>query len=382
MNDLKHYDVAVVGAGPAGCSTAIGLHKSGLSVILLDKDDFPRDKPCGDAIPPWALVRLDQEMPGIIDDFLKQVGPHSFKATSLIVRSGRKLTYTWSRPGYMVSRKVLDHFLLENALRPDQIHFSPGFHVSTIEKKEDGFWLHPKVGSPIHCRVAVAADGPASVTARALTGRPSKRSSDGFGLRQYFKNLQLPDDTTSLVFFNKQYPEGYFWIFPLPGNRANVGFGLTAAQMAKMQLNPKQAFVDMIAHYPPIRRLLEEATPESSIKGHPLAFSADWEPISGDRFLLTGDAAHLVDPFTGDGIRQAIESGLHAAKSIQSAFDNKRFDSAFFTQYDQIIKTTIWQSQQKRRRMARIAAIMPWLIPAVVTLGQNKTLLGWLKKWL
>ncbi len=373
MDSIPQYDVAIVGAGPAGIATAIGLHNSGLSIIMVDKDDFPRDKTCGDAIPARGLRDLEALLPGIEARFVEQLKPHRFSSTSMVIRSGKSLSFTWSSPGYMMPRRDFDYFLLKEAQQSCDFDFLSNTRIKNIIATKTGFELIADSNETIiNCQFLVGADGAPSVCARQLTNNLFTKPKDGYSVRQYFRGLSFSDDSQSLVFFDRKLPAAYFWVFPLGAGRANVGFGLSNKMLKKGGLNPKEQYQNMLKNFAPLQKIMSQAVPESDLKGGLLPFANQWRPMSGSGFVLVGDAAHLVDPFTGDGIQNAIKSGLIAAEEITKNTPIGGSLNRHLPNFEPRIKAEIWNALAKKSKLVTLATTFPWLVPTIVQLGQNK----------
>ncbi|RLD37685.1 MAG: NAD(P)/FAD-dependent oxidoreductase, partial [Bacteroidetes bacterium] len=106
MLDTNIYDIAIIGAGPAGCAAALGLGKSGLKVALIDKDRFPREKACGDAIPGPAISTLEKAFPFFQDEFFNLKKKHRIRSSSIILNNGRPIDYYWKLPAYNIKRSL------------------------------------------------------------------------------------------------------------------------------------------------------------------------------------------------------------------------------------------------------------------------------------
>jgi menaquinone-9 beta-reductase len=130
------------------------------------------------------------------------------------------------------------------------------------------------------------------------------------------------------IYFLKDILPGYFWIFHLPGGKANVGMGMLASAVINQGINFKQKFDELICNEP-LRSRFKYATRNGEIKGHMLPLGFDKRIISGNRFLLTGDAAALIDPLTGEGVGNAMRSGRVAVAHILECFRTGIFSAEF-----------------------------------------------------
>ena len=149
------------------------------------------------------------------------------------------------------------------------------------------------------------------------------------------------DNAVELHFYDELLP-GYFWIFPLPGNKANVGLGMLSSFVSKRKPNLKRLLKEIIETHPNVKERFKNATPLEDVKGFGLPLGSKKRRISGNRYLLLGDAAALINPLSGEGIANAIRSGRVAAEHIQRAFNEKRFDAEFNLAYDNEIYKRMW----------------------------------------
>ena len=121
------------------------------------------------------------------------------------------------------------------------------------------------------------------------------------------------------LYFFKDFVPGYLWVFPLPNNEANVGIGLLSSFISKKSVNLKEIFQKQLKEHPAFQERFKDAVPIETIKGYGLPLGSAMKQISGNRFLLLGDAASLIDPFSGEGIANGIRSGRLAADVVKEA---------------------------------------------------------------
>ena len=374
------YDLIIVGAGPAGCSAAIALAQSNLKVLLLDKDNFPRDKICGDAIPDWAFNDLEYVSPGFRKEFLDQCKPHTFNRSSIITPNGRKLTMNWTRPGYMLPRRQFDSYLLDKVVATGKITLKQSCKVEdVISLPNENVLVKCSHSSEFTARIVIGADGPKSVVSKKLAAYTVKVNQFGSALRAYYSNANVEDETESMVFVEKKYRSGYFWIFPLGGGRVNVGFGMLHKKRNK--INSRKAFLYFLEHNKAVREIMNDAVPDSDIGGGGLPFALKRRKLSGPNFILVGDAASLVDPFSGDGIQNATKSGVLAATYAMKAINENRINADFLYGYDTELYKKLWPDLRKRGLMMKIGSIFPGLIYLGIRIGSFPLVHKWLKSW-
>jgi geranylgeranyl reductase family protein len=297
-SNRRVWDLAIVGAGPAGASAALGaLHaRPELSVLLLDRANFPRDKACGDGIAPHVLDLLAEVgVTGMMDD---QVPVTRLRLERGEVTAARAMR----RPAWVVPRQVFDARLVAAAT-------AAGAELRRHRVRDltlDDDRVHLDGG--ISARVVVGADGAHSVV-RATLGLGSGRTA--FALRGYAPTPAQRRGEQVIVFGTSRQPS-YAWSFDRGDGLANVGYGevLTTTRPA-----PSRSL---------LLSRLEELLPGSTDggtgwRGHHLPLSGRrWSHPDG-RVLLAGDAAGLINPLTGEGIYYAVATGLAAGRAAAAA---------------------------------------------------------------
>jgi flavin-dependent dehydrogenase len=162
-------------------------------------------------------------------------------------------------------------------------------------------------------------------------------------------------------------PLSYFWIFPLPGGNANVGYGMASNYIAKHNINVRKAFEDLIKNDPVLIPRFKNAKPNETVKGWGIPMSGKGRKAYGDGWLLLGDAASLVCPTSGEGIGSGMISGYTAAKFLQRAVNQNNFSEEMFTNYNREVHKRL-RTEEKVYRF--INSIPPWLF----SLGINTIL--------
>jgi geranylgeranyl reductase family protein len=311
-------DVLVVGAGPAGIAAGIEARRLGLDVLVIDKATFPRDKTCGDGLTTGALRLLDDL--GFDVRTLSSWAPVT--DTVLVSPSGREVEVALPPDGAyagVVPRVELDAALVEHA-RARGVDVHEGVGVAAVVDDGDAVTVALTDGTELAARWVIAADGHYSPVRRMLgddaehdLGLPRRKSWHAF--RQYFTGV---DDPRLWVLFEEDFLPGYAWVFPVGDGRANVGFGvLRTNDDGTKHGKALAAKWRGLADRPSVRRALgPRAEPEGTVRAWPIPAAYDRARLARRRVLFAGDAAHVVDPMTGEGIAQALESGALAARAI------------------------------------------------------------------
>lgn len=342
------YDVIIVGAGPAGCTCAYQLSGKGLKIAIIEKDRFPRDKICGDAIGPDVVNQLYRMDKSLIPNF---IGLKEKKASAGARFYGlnhkyfdlffKKSKHT-EQAGHIVKRTVFDQFMFDQIKTlPDvTVYLENKLKKLSVENKEvcvetDKLSLKGKL--------IVGADGANSVVRNTLLKQKVDKKHYSAGLRQYYENVSGFDENNhiELHFYDGIIP-GYFWIFPLPNNQANVGMGMLSSHLSEQNINLKEKFAALIEQHPNVKHRFKNAKALETAKGFALPMGSKKRICSGDHFLLLGDAAGLIDPFSGEGIGNAVRSARIAADHIVKSFEVSSFDAQFNQKYDREIYDKMW----------------------------------------
>jgi geranylgeranyl reductase family protein len=333
------YDLIVVGGGPAGSSAAWRAATSGARVLVVDKAVFPRDKPCGDGLTPRAVASIGALG---LENELKRFN----RVEKLRVNgAGRTLTFDWpasdSFPdhGYVVARTDLDEMMLRHAQNAGA-EVREGVTVKA-PIVEDGvvrgvFTKTDDRTEELRATVVIAADGASSPVARALWMVQDAKRPMGVAMRAHFEadrpveddnviesHLELRDDGALLP--------GYGWIFPMgrasPSDRGriNVGVGILSTYKGWREVNTAHLMDAYMRSMPKDWNLPDISTLRASgqLKGWrlPMGFSVSppWRPGA----IAVGDAAGVVNPFNGEGISEAVESGVLAAEIAVAALGSR-----------------------------------------------------------
>jgi menaquinone-9 beta-reductase len=293
---LTSFDVIVIGAGPAGSAAARKARDLGLSVALIDKAAFPRDKLCGGGVTRRAAREL-RDVFGLLP------GPEALSTHEVRLVAGRDvLGEQRGLPAFaMVMRRRFDAMLYEAAVAAGAVAFCPA-RIATLDLEVPSVTLQD--GRVLRAKALIGADGANSVVAKALHGRAYDPALIGFGMEIEFPAPagQPPEPVVEIDFTAAVW--GYGWAFPKAG-------GLTLGVGGRLSRNADLRAA--LAAYAARRGLDPAGLP---CKGAFLPFG-DPRPQPGrGAVMLAGDAAGLVDPVTGEGIGWALHSGQLAARAV------------------------------------------------------------------
>ena len=295
------FDCIIVGAGPAGGTSAYHLAKKGRSVLVVEKASLPRYKPCGGGVSPVIQEWFD------------------FDFSPAISLKTNRVYYTWNKeeaiqvelktnPIWMVKRQVFDYFLVQQAQKQGA-KVQDNTEVTGIEFKSDR-WLINTNREPIAGHYLIAADGSKGPTAKWLGFKRQKKVVAGA------LELEIPikNQTDLNIYFEFGLVQnGYGWNFP----KAD---GLSLGAGAFWKQRKAQNFQKILQDY---ATMFEVDLDTATEWGHPISLWDGHQKLHTQNALLAGEAACVVDPFTAEGIRPSMFSGLKAAEAIDEAISSK-----------------------------------------------------------
>ena len=384
MKQLER-NICIVGAGPSGLSTALFLAKKGIASTIIDKHSFPRDKICGDAFSgkvAWVLRKLDEQIELKIasESFqLPSWGVKFYGTKNNELKVPFKLDYNSAEenaPGFIAPRLDFDNYLYNLAKNNPLIEIIENISLQKFERIQNKVFAYStKEDFKISADIMIAADGAYSKVAKDLLGFSVADENNSLGLRAYYKNVSGLDSEGFIeLHFLKELLPGYFWIFPMTNGMANVGAGIRPDLMRKQKINLKEVFKKIVAEHPIISHRFKQAELVDNLKLYGLPLGGIRRPISGERIILTGDAAALIDPFTGEGIGNAMISGMLAAEQIEKCFSENNFTASFINQYDDAIYRRMLHELSLSKKMQELTRY-PWLFDYVVNKAiKNKEL--------
>ncbi len=373
-------DVLIVGAGPAGIAAALTLVASGRDVLVIDKAVFPRDKCCGDGLTTGALRLL--EMLGF--DPTTVANWQTCSDVWLRSPSGREVQLSLPKTSASQSgqsgqfaaiapRMELDHALVRHA-RSHGVRVVEGCSFVAVARQttNDVTVTTDSTGAlaEINAKYIVAADGMWSPVRKAFGAAQSGYLGEWHAFRQYVSNVTGPASNKLFVWFDADLLPGYAWSFPLPNGRANIGFGILRGSKYSVQ-DMKSLWPELLTR-PHVRQALgASATLEGRVTAWPIPARVTSAKLSAGRALFVGDAACVADALTGEGIGQALLSGVLAGEAIIETFRcapsvtrtkyQRKMRREFFADHRvSVVMGRIMRTERRTRAGLRIAALNSW----------------------
>jgi len=323
----ERYDVLVVGGGPAGASAGFWLAQAGRKVLVVEKKRFPRDKTCGDGLTPRAVRQLDDM------GLSERLGDHQRFDGLRSIAHGVTLELPWpDHPrfpsyGFVVRRRELDQMVADQAVKAGATFWSASEAVAPVV--EDGIVRgaavrrdHGATTERVHARYLLVADGANSRFGRAL-GTSRRRSYPlGMAIRGYFTSPyhDEPWIESHLDLRDREghHLPGYGWVFPVGDGTVNVGVGLLSTFQGWKSVNTSK-LMDAFVATAPARWGISPETACGPPTGGKLPTGGSVLPKVGPTWLVAGDAAGSINPFNGEGIAYAYETGRLAAEVLDVA---------------------------------------------------------------
>ncbi|RMG41231.1 MAG: geranylgeranyl reductase family protein, partial [Methanobacteriota archaeon] len=353
----QNYDVIITGAGPAGAVTALYLEQFGIKPLVIDKATFPREKICGDAISAYTVNRLKElglesqlePLPKTKIHRIVYSSPNQTQVTLKFAPDGKEDEIY----GYVVRRKDFDYMLFKNL--KERVDVLEGKKVTDIvveNGKVKGVLLENQ-SDPVYARIVVGADGYHSLIAREMGVYDQNPRHWLIAVRAYYEGVTEMIDAIEMHFAPNILP-GYFWIFPVEEGITNVGLGMPKDVIKDKKLNLKNLLTETL-DLPLFKHRFANAKPVSNLVGWNLPIANVRRKISGDGFILVGDAAGLVDPFTGEGVGNAIASAKIAAETIKELLEKDDVSAEATSLYEQKLWQKLGSDLELSRKLLKMA---------------------------
>jgi geranylgeranyl reductase family protein len=347
----RRHDVIIVGAGPAGCSAATFLGRNGYSVLVVDRERFPRDKACGDGLSPPAIDILERMG---VTKRIERSNPWRIDGVEFISPAGKKLRTEFRcvegirDHSYVLPRRDLDFVLFQHLRENSNADIVESCDVRDLSYEGDdvsGIRVDTEDGPKKFIgKVIVGADGVHSVIARKFFSLDTDPKHMVLAVRAYFEKVDGLDRFIE-IHCEKSILPGYGWVFPTGQDSANVGVG-TSYRVALRKKDVRKMFDTFLER----NRLMKERFNRTQMRWN--SFRAWLIPLGSRPFqrsrrnvLLIGDAGSFADTLSGEGIYHALRSGEYVAEAIDIGLrtNPKKIGEIF---------ETLWKREFKRKEYA------------------------------
>ncbi|MGA3353142.1 MAG: geranylgeranyl reductase family protein [Acidimicrobiales bacterium] len=383
-------DVLVVGGGPGGAAAAYWLASSGVDVLVVEKKHYPRKKTCGDGLTPRSVHQL-QEM-GLGDE----LAPHHRYVGLRANAYGRSIALSWpSHPelpsfGYVITRADLDGLVAARAEKAGAVIWQGAEAVAPLST--------PTLGTPsariggavvrdrargttteVRAKYVIVADGSLSRFGRALGTARNREWPQGMALRGYYSSPRHAeawiDSFLDIRDANGKVVPGYGWIFPLGDGRVNVGVGLLSTNGRWKNVNTTK-LMDAFVAQAPASWCLGPDTCCGAPSGGRLPMGLAVGPRVGADWIAVGDAAGSINPFNGEGIAYAYETGRLAAGAVADALATG--DARLLARYEESLQDIYGLYYRVARAFIGVVS-RPGLMRLFVNTGMySRSVMEWL----
>ncbi|MBU0636091.1 geranylgeranyl reductase family protein [Candidatus Micrarchaeota archaeon] len=370
---MASFDVIIVGAGPSGSAMALNLGRFNRRVLLLEKAFFPRDKICGDGLSGKSIALL-RELG--LEEKVAEQSSEKISGISISAPNGSKMDIPMApNYGYCCRRELFDTILFQKAKQTAQT--IEGFQVTDLIQ-QNGFVVgvkgidsKTKESKEFFGKVIVGADGANSIVATKLGLNHNPPEHHIVGLRGYYENVEGLTDKIELHFVDGVLP-GYFWIFPLEKKGfANVGIGMVTQQVNKQKANLKKIMEKAIVENSLFKDRFKNAKLLDGIKGWGLPVGSIKRKSAGNGWIFLGDAASLIDPFTGEGIGNALLSAKIAAQEIEQCLRSNNVSEQSLQRYSKRLDQELYPELKTSYSLQRMAN-KKWLLNFIINKAKKK----------
>lgn len=368
--------VCIIGAGPGGATAALQLDRLGIPCVVVDKAVFPRDKVCGDGLSGKVITGLEKIDPAIatrLQQFVEK--ENSWGVT--FVSPGRQSMDVPYKPnynkqsdapiGFVCKRIHFDNFMVDELKRSPNVRLFEGTSIDKYTEEADGYLLSNNAGTfQVKAQLLIVANGAHSSFTREVANIRMEPKYYAAGIRAYYKGVQgMHADSFIELHFLKNLLPGYLWIFPLPNGEANVGMDMLSDAVRDRKINLKTLLTDTLQQDPIFAERFRHAEMVSSLDGYGLPLGSKKRRLSGNRYMLVGDAAFIIDPFTGEGIGNAIYCGAIAAKQAAACLTANNFSAEVLMAYDESVYRVLGPELRlsyKLQQLVKYPRLFNWLM--------------------
>jgi flavin-dependent dehydrogenase len=361
---VKYSAITIIGAGPAGQVASLFLAKKGIKALLVDKGEHPRVKACADIVGGQAVRILHEIDPELVlqTDFANKY--QAIKGTLIHTPNGKSLNIPFVKlkniehlPTCIAMPRIeFDNVLHEKIMATGMIDYLPNTAISNWQKDENAkewLLLDAKKEPIIRTKLLIIATGSSASLPFTVGNLARDDKHNALGIRGYFTNVTnstMPD--YGEMFFMEKLMPGGLYIGPFNNGLANVNIVMRSDMVKKSGHNLNALFWDAVNTHPILKERFKHAEQIGKLEGCALHLGTKKRPISGEGYMLAGDAGGLIDLISGNGIPQAMISGKIAAEQAAIAFAQNDFSAAMLKAYDLKVYKKIDDSLKLSRLMA------------------------------
>jgi geranylgeranyl reductase family protein len=371
--------ICIIGAGPSGLGCALSLASRGIASTILEKESFPREKICGDGLSGRSVEALNRIDPAIVKKIEQHPGAQPSFGVRFVSPGGKTVLLDYSDgemkspSGFVMRRKDFDALMAEHAGENRLIDLQEDYNVDKIMRNGTSWLIQSGNGrESMLCDLLVIATGNKSSRLLRMVdaGQESSPAKPGAAIRTYYEGVSGIGETFPIeIHFYRELLPWYLWIFPLPGGIVNTGLGVLYESLHKHDQSLKELFHQFIHSKKTLRERFSGARQIESVKADQIDYYQGRRKLAGDGYIILGDAAQLIDPFTGEGIGNALFSGIRAADTIARFTGDGDLSRKNTAAYEEAIYRTM-QDELELGLKLQNRANQAWLISLVV----NKTL--------
>ena len=349
---VKNYDVAIIGGGPAGSTAATLLSKAGRRVIVLEREKFPRFH-IGESLLPFSMqtftrLGLQEKLRA---HFVEKFGGEIAEA------GGEKAAKFYFKDGfasrtdrsYQVTRSKFDKMMLDHAgesgaeiceeTSVDDVTFDDDgvtLRIRDLEQAGAGDPGYKKIGRELSAKFLIDASGRNSVIGNKFKLKRSYQHLQKLSLFAHYEGLEREAGIDATLTRMVRTLDSWFWVIPLENDRTSIGIVLEAADFKKSGLSAEEFFERAIAEQPLVRNRIGDGRRVSQVYTA-ADFSYRSEKLTGDRWLLAGDAAGFIDPVFSSGVFLAVLAGEQAADVLHEVLDHPKRARRLFRHYERLV---------------------------------------------
>lgn len=344
---MKKHDIIIVGAGVGGSTAAFHMAKSGLNVLMVEKEQFPRDKPCGDG-QVQSIHPLLKSM-GVYDEIEK----YAYKCPGTMLSDTDENYCVFNYPegdfAFCTPRYIFDDIINKAALK-EGVDYIENFEATDVimeRGKAVGVrGIHDGKIVELESNMVVLANGSHSMLSRQMGFYEEDPEYVFYGIRGYFENVRGMRDVIEFHYPDEKFfPAGYIWIFPMSKTKANVGVFITEKSLKNTGMTQEELLWWWRDNTKFGKERLGEAVPIGKIKGWRLP-SGKKQKIYGNGVIAVGDAGNMIEQLYGGGLPHAMTAGVCAAKACAEAVAANDFSEEFLKRYNDYIDKELGSGYQ------------------------------------